>query len=55
MVTLSGFAVGFFAVFTTSLESQAIKAPEGARALFMLLPRSGVLAAALPGARLRLG
>ena len=31
----SRFLRWFFAVFTTSLESQAIKAPEGARALFI--------------------
>ena len=29
----------FFAVFTTSLLSQAIKAPEGARALFIAAAR----------------
>jgi hypothetical protein len=36
----------FFAVFTTSLESHAIKAPEGARALFIVCCRDLVFFAA---------
>jgi len=46
----------FFAVFTTSLESQAINEPEGARALFIvcaLLPEKWCFV--LARARLRLG
>ena len=39
----------FFAVFTTSLESQAINEPEGARALFIAADRDLVFFAAALG------
>ena len=52
----SRFLRWFFAVFTTSLESQAINEPEGARALFIAAAEICEFFCALAWrARLRLG
>ena len=50
----SRFFLWFFAVFTTSLESQAINEPEGARALFIAAAEIWCFFAALSLARARL-